>query len=158
MHERALMQDLVAEIERLGRSERVRRITRVDVRLGALSHFTPEHFREHFADASRGTLAEGPPCTPSSTVTCTPGARDGRRAREPGGGDLMCSRRDRPARRGLGGGRTRVGRLAGGAVVSLAFVPEARPDDHLLVHLGIPVEVLEPDTAAHALALQEELR
>ena len=50
---------LIAEIERLGRSERVRRITRVDVRLGALSHFTPEHFREHFVDASRGTLAEG---------------------------------------------------------------------------------------------------
>ncbi|HYK06443.1 MAG TPA: hydrogenase/urease maturation nickel metallochaperone HypA [Gaiellaceae bacterium] len=59
MHEHALMQDLVAEIERLGRSERARRITRVDVRLGALSHFTPAHFREHFADASRGTLAEG---------------------------------------------------------------------------------------------------
>ena len=29
------------------------------MRLGALSHFTPEHFREHFGDASRGTLAEG---------------------------------------------------------------------------------------------------
>jgi hydrogenase nickel incorporation protein HypA/HybF len=29
------------------------------VRLGALSHFTEEHFREHFADASRGTVAEG---------------------------------------------------------------------------------------------------
>jgi hydrogenase nickel incorporation protein HypA/HybF len=29
------------------------------VRLGALSHFTEEHFREHFVDASRGTLAEG---------------------------------------------------------------------------------------------------
>ena len=34
-------------------------MTRVSVRLGALSHFTPEHFREHFADASRGTVAEG---------------------------------------------------------------------------------------------------
>ena len=59
MHERALMQDLVAEIERLGRSERALRITCVEVRLGALSHFTPEHFCEHFVDASRGTLAEG---------------------------------------------------------------------------------------------------
>ena len=35
------------------------RVTRVTVRLGALSHFTPEHFREHFVDASRGTIAEG---------------------------------------------------------------------------------------------------
>lgn len=59
MHERALMRDLLAEIERLGRSEEARRVTRVDVRLGALSHFTPEHFREHFVDAARGTLAEG---------------------------------------------------------------------------------------------------
>jgi hydrogenase nickel incorporation protein HypA/HybF len=34
-------------------------VTRVEVRLGALSHFTPEHFGEHFDDASRGTLAAG---------------------------------------------------------------------------------------------------
>ena len=53
---------------------------------------------------------------------------------------------------------TRLGRLDDGAVVTLAFVPEARADDHLLVHLGIPVEVLEPDTAAQALALREEIR
>ena len=52
----------------------------------------------------------------------------------------------------------RLGRLADGTVVSLAFVPDARADDHLLVHLGIPVEVLEPDTAARALALREEQR
>ncbi len=32
---------------------------RIRVHLGALSHFTPEHFREHFDDAARGTLAEG---------------------------------------------------------------------------------------------------
>jgi hydrogenase nickel incorporation protein HypA/HybF len=31
----------------------------VSVRLGALSHFTPEHFSEHFRDSSRGTIAEG---------------------------------------------------------------------------------------------------
>jgi hydrogenase nickel incorporation protein HypA/HybF len=59
VHERALILDLVAEIERVARAERARRVTRVDVRLGALSHFTPGHFREHFEDASRGTLAEG---------------------------------------------------------------------------------------------------
>jgi hydrogenase nickel incorporation protein HypA/HybF len=34
-------------------------VTRIRVRLGALSHFTPEHFAEHWADASRGTLADG---------------------------------------------------------------------------------------------------
>jgi hydrogenase nickel incorporation protein HypA/HybF len=34
-------------------------VVSVRVRLGALSRFTPEHFREHFADAVRGTVAEG---------------------------------------------------------------------------------------------------
>jgi len=53
------MDDLVREIESVARVERAHRVTRVRVRLGALSHFTPEHFREHFDDAARGTLAEG---------------------------------------------------------------------------------------------------
>ena len=59
MHERALMTDLMREIETVAAAGGATRVTRVSVRLGALSHFTPEHFREHFADASHGTLAEG---------------------------------------------------------------------------------------------------
>ena len=59
MHERALMNDLMREIDAIARADGASRVTRVSVRLGALSHFTPEHFREHFVDASRGTLAEG---------------------------------------------------------------------------------------------------
>ncbi len=59
MHERALMTDLVREIEAVARAQDAIRVTRVGVRLGALSHFTPEHFCEHFVDASRGTVAEG---------------------------------------------------------------------------------------------------
>ncbi len=49
-----------------------------------------------------------------------------------------------------------VGRLDTGKVVSLAFVPDARAGARLLVHLGIPVEVLDPDDAAEALALRAE--
>ena len=49
---------------------------------------------------------------------------------------------------------TRRGSLEDGTVVSLAFVPEARAGEHLLVHLGVPVEVLGPDDAAAALALR----
>lgn len=56
MHERALMNDLMRKIESESAGARV---MCVRVRLGALSHFTPEHFREHFEDASRGTVAEG---------------------------------------------------------------------------------------------------
>ena len=59
MHERALMTDLMREIEAVASADGATRVTRVSVRLGALSHFTPEHFREHFVDAARGTLAEG---------------------------------------------------------------------------------------------------
>jgi len=50
----------------------------------------------------------------------------------------------------------RVGRLDTGAIVPLAFVPDARAGAHLLVHLGIPVEILDPDEAADALALRAD--
>jgi hydrogenase maturation factor len=48
----------------------------------------------------------------------------------------------------------RIGRLGCGKVVSLAFVPGAREGDHVLVHLGVPVEVLDPAVAEDALALR----
>ena len=59
MHERALMVDVMRHIEEVATAADAVRVTRVDVRLGSLSHFTPEHFAEHFLDASRGTVAEG---------------------------------------------------------------------------------------------------
>ena len=59
MHEHALMEDVMRKIDEVARADGAARVTRVSVRLGALSHFTPDHFREHFVDASRGTIAEG---------------------------------------------------------------------------------------------------
>jgi hydrogenase nickel incorporation protein HypA/HybF len=59
MHEHALIRDVVAEVERVARAESSGRVTRIGVRLGALSHFTAEHFREHFEEAARGTVADG---------------------------------------------------------------------------------------------------
>jgi hydrogenase nickel incorporation protein HypA/HybF len=59
VHEKRLMEHLMREIELRARAEGGERVTRVRVRLGALSHFTGEHFREHFEDVSRGTIAEG---------------------------------------------------------------------------------------------------
>jgi hypothetical protein len=49
----------------------------------------------------------------------------------------------------------RVGRLADGSSVPLAFVPDAVPGSTLLVHLGIPVEVLAPAAARDALDLRD---
>lgn len=59
MHERALIQDVTNKVQQLATADGADRVTRVEVTLGALSHFTPEHFRDHFDDAARGTLAEG---------------------------------------------------------------------------------------------------
>jgi hydrogenase maturation factor len=49
----------------------------------------------------------------------------------------------------------RFGRLADGSVVTLGFVPDAEVGTQLLVHLGIPVEVLDPATADEALSLRK---
>jgi len=59
MHEKALMDDLLTKIVAVSDAEGGARVTGVKVWLGALSHLTPEHFREHFDDATRGTVAEG---------------------------------------------------------------------------------------------------
>ncbi|HEY2541426.1 MAG TPA: hydrogenase/urease maturation nickel metallochaperone HypA [Gaiellaceae bacterium] len=59
MHERALMVDVMRKIDEIATEGGADRVVVVGVRLGALSHFTPDHFREHFVDASRGTIAEG---------------------------------------------------------------------------------------------------
>jgi hydrogenase maturation factor len=53
-------------------------------------------------------------------------------------------------------GAARVGRLDDGCVVSLSFVPQAEPGAHLLLHLGIPVEVLDPEAAHEATELRAE--
>ena len=59
MHERALFDDLMRRIADVAAREGGGRIVGVKVRLGRLTHLTPEHFREHFEAASRGTVAEG---------------------------------------------------------------------------------------------------
>lgn len=52
----------------------------------------------------------------------------------------------------------RAGRLDDGRVVTLGYVPEAQAADYLLVHLGIPVEVLRADDAEAALGLRSAVR
>lgn len=59
MHEASIMNDLMDKIANIAREEGVTRVTCVDVWLGALSHMSAEHFREHFEELSRGSLAEG---------------------------------------------------------------------------------------------------
>lgn len=47
-----------------------------------------------------------------------------------------------------------VGRLGNGRVVPLSFVPDASAGSYVLCHLGIPVEVIAPEAARAALALE----
>ena len=59
MHERSLMVSLMAQIEAIARVHQAQRVIRVDVTLGPLAHISPAHFREHFQEASQGTICEG---------------------------------------------------------------------------------------------------
>ena len=59
MHEKSLIDNLVKKIEALAAAHGADRITGVKVRLGALSHISAEHFREHFEHETGGTIAEG---------------------------------------------------------------------------------------------------
>jgi hydrogenase nickel incorporation protein HypA/HybF len=59
VHERAVTATVIDRVLELADRERASAVTCIRVRLGPLSHFTPGHFREHFEDAARGTIAEG---------------------------------------------------------------------------------------------------
>ena len=58
MHELSLIADLMKKIESVVQEKQAKRVLQVTVALGALSHISPEHFREHFVHASKNTVAE----------------------------------------------------------------------------------------------------
>ena len=59
MHETGIVRDLIHRLETVARDGGAERVSGVVVWLGALSQFSPEHFREHFDEEARGTIAEG---------------------------------------------------------------------------------------------------
>jgi hydrogenase nickel incorporation protein HypA/HybF len=59
MHEVSLLKDLLRKIEEVARENYSDRVVGVVVKLGALAHISPEHFREHFEIATAGTMIEG---------------------------------------------------------------------------------------------------
>jgi len=58
MHEMSLLRGLITQIDVLAREHRAARVTVVRLKLGPLAHIEPEHLREHFVEAARGTVAE----------------------------------------------------------------------------------------------------
>lgn len=59
MHEASLIRGLMRKIIELAIAEDAKQVTQVRVWLGAMSHMSADHFREHFKEASRGTIAAG---------------------------------------------------------------------------------------------------
>jgi hydrogenase nickel incorporation protein HypA/HybF len=59
MHELSLLKGLMAKIKSIAEEHNTDKITGVKVRLGALAHISADHFREHFEEAVKGTVADG---------------------------------------------------------------------------------------------------
>ena len=59
MHEASLMADLIHKITTLAEAQQASKVIGVHITLGALSHLSPAHLREHFARAAQGTITEG---------------------------------------------------------------------------------------------------
>lgn len=59
MHELSLLRDLMKKIDTIAADNDAKRVTRVRVKIGALAHISGSHFRGHFEDAARKTIAEG---------------------------------------------------------------------------------------------------
>ena len=77
-HEFSLMADLMRKIEEIARANGAAgRVVGVSVRLGALAHISPGHFREHFEHAARGSVADGAALRISNATDATnPHAQD----------------------------------------------------------------------------------
>lgn len=58
MHEFLLINDLVKKIQRLASEQQPNTLRLVTIELGALSHISAGHFREHFEQAVAGTELE----------------------------------------------------------------------------------------------------
>lgn len=59
MHEAGLLKDLISKITDIAHNEGAEKVTQVSVWLGALSHMSADHFRDHYEIAARGSPGEG---------------------------------------------------------------------------------------------------
>lgn len=59
MHEHSLIKNLIKKIESIAKENSAEKVASIRIKLGALSHTSPEHFREHFDPLAIGTVAEG---------------------------------------------------------------------------------------------------
>lgn len=58
MHESSLLKNLMRQIDEAALQAGGGRVAVVRMKLGPLAHIEPDHLREHFEEAARGTAAE----------------------------------------------------------------------------------------------------
>jgi hydrogenase nickel incorporation protein HypA/HybF len=58
MHEKYVIDNLMKKVLEIAEKERAKKVVRVSVTLGALSHMSHDHFKEHFDIAAKGTIAQ----------------------------------------------------------------------------------------------------
>ncbi len=59
MHEQSLIINLIKKVESIAHENGATKVNSIKIKLGALSHTSPEHFREHFEPLAIGTVADG---------------------------------------------------------------------------------------------------
>ena len=59
MHEEAILRDLVHKVQEVAQTNGGARVTRIDLWVGALAHFSESALRERWALATRATALEG---------------------------------------------------------------------------------------------------
>lgn len=59
MHEHSLIKNLITRVTDIAGDENADKLVSIKVKLGALSHISAEHFREHFENETQGTILEG---------------------------------------------------------------------------------------------------
>jgi len=58
MHELFLIDNIIKKINEIVEKENAKKVSKVYITLGALSHISVDHFREHFDRETIGTIAE----------------------------------------------------------------------------------------------------
>lgn len=58
MHEMSLINNLLEKINTVAAQQQATKVTGVTVWLGAMSHISEDHFRGHFVEGVKGSIAE----------------------------------------------------------------------------------------------------
>lgn len=58
MHEFSLMNGLLENINNIAKQQNAKKVVKIMIKLGALTNISAGHFREHFEEAAKNSIAE----------------------------------------------------------------------------------------------------